>query len=83
MLKLAENVLDLRGEKCPDTFLFTKIRAEELREEGKIGDVLKVIVDYEPSAVNVPKSIREEGHEVLAVEQNGKKKEWTIRIKIK
>lgn len=83
MKNLVEHVLDLRGEKCPDTFLFAKIRAEELREEKKIGDVLKVIVDYEPSSVNVPKSIREEGHEVLEVEQNGKKKEWTIRIRIK
>lgn len=79
---MAEHVLDLRGEKCPDTFLFTKIRAEELREEGKAGDVLKVIVDYEPSTVNIPKSIAEEGHEVLGVEQV-KRRVWEIKIKIK
>ncbi len=79
---VVEHVLDLRGEKCPDTFLFTKIRAEELREDMKKGDVLKVIVDYEPSSVNVPRSIVEEGHEVLGVKQtsNGV---WEIRVKIK
>lgn len=79
---VVEHILDLRGEKCPDTFLFTKIRAEELREDGRVGDTLKVIVDYEPSTVNIPKSIVEEGHEFLGIERV-KKRVWAIRIKIK
>ena len=73
--------LDLRGEKCPDTFVFTKIKAEELREQGKRGEVLKVIVDYEPSAKNVPRSIAEEGHRVLKVEK--KEGYWEIYIEIR
>jgi TusA-related sulfurtransferase len=33
------------------------------------GQVLRVILDYLPSVENVPKSMREEGQEVLAINQ--------------
>ncbi|NOZ82257.1 MAG: sulfurtransferase TusA family protein [Euryarchaeota archaeon] len=51
--------LDLRGEKCPDTFVYTKIKAEELGYAG--GGELKVIVDYPPAVESIPRSLEEEG----------------------
>jgi len=55
--------LDLRGEVCPFTFVRTKLRLEEL----PAGARLRVIVDHEPAARNVPRSLREWGQRVLAV----------------
>jgi tRNA 2-thiouridine synthesizing protein A len=44
------------------------------------GEVLRVIVDYEPSAVSVPKSMRDEGQEVLATNKIGDNK-WEIIVR--
>jgi tRNA 2-thiouridine synthesizing protein A len=51
-------VLDLRGEKCPDTFVYSKIKLEEMAFGG--GGILKVIVDYPPAAESIPRSLKEE-----------------------
>jgi len=51
-------ILDIRGEKCPDTFVYTKIKLEELSYSG--GGVLKVIVDYLPAVENIPRSLKTE-----------------------
>jgi len=59
--------LDLKGEVCPFTFVKSKLILEQMAE----GEVLKVILDYKPSVENVPKSMREEGQEVLQVNQIG------------
>ncbi|MEN3034553.1 MAG: sulfurtransferase TusA family protein [Aquificaceae bacterium] len=55
--------LDIRGEVCPFTFVKSKIAIESMQ----VGEVLRVLVDYEPSARSVPKSMQEEGQEVIAV----------------
>ncbi len=62
--------LDLRGEKCPDTFVYTKIKLEELAYNG--GGVLRVIVDYPPAVENIPRSIRGEEirYELLSIKNN-------------
>ena len=65
---MTENdTLDLCGEKCPDTFVYAKIKLEELAYSG--GGVLKIIVDYPPAAENIPRSLRTEKikYEVLEV----------------
>ncbi len=64
-------VLDLHGEKCPDTFVYTKIKLEELAYAG--GGLLKVLVDYPPAAENIPRSLRDERieYEVLEVKNVG------------
>ncbi len=70
--------LDIRGDVCPFTFVKSKLVLEDMQ----VGQVLRVIVDYQPSAENVPKSMREEGQEVLAVNQlNGN--EWEIIVRKK
>ncbi|WP_457639441.1 sulfurtransferase TusA family protein [Persephonella sp.] len=57
--------LDLKGEVCPFTFVKSKLIIEQMAP----GEVLRVILDYKPSVENVPKSMKEEGQEVLAVNQ--------------
>jgi len=68
--------LDIRGEVCPFTFVKSKLVLEEMEK----GQILRVIVDYKPSAESVPKSMREEGQEVIAVNPINDK-EWEIIIR--
>lgn len=51
-------ILDIRGEKCPNTFVYTKIKLEDLAYSG--GGILKVIVDYPPAVENIPRSLKTE-----------------------
>jgi tRNA 2-thiouridine synthesizing protein A len=57
--------LNLKGEVCPYTFVKTKL-ALEMMEPGQ---VLQVIVDHLPAVENVPRSVTNEGHEILNVSQ--------------
>jgi len=68
--------LDIRGDVCPFTFVKSKLALEQM----EVGQVLRVIVDYKPSAESVPKSMREEGQEVLAVNQLSENT-WEILIR--
>ncbi len=72
--------LDIRGEKCPDTFVYTKIKLEELAHSG--GGVLRVIVDYPPAAENIPRSLRgeETAYELLEI-KNISDKTYEILIR--
>jgi tRNA 2-thiouridine synthesizing protein A len=60
---MADRELDIRGEVCPFTFVKSKLVLEQM----ELGEVLRVVLDYPPSVENVPKSMREEGQEVLAI----------------
>ncbi|RMH79500.1 MAG: sulfurtransferase TusA family protein [Acidobacteria bacterium] len=62
---VCDRELDIRGDVCPFTFVKSKLVLEQMQ----VGEVLRVIVDYKPSAENVPKSMKEEGQEVIAVNQ--------------
>lgn len=68
--------LDIRGEVCPFTFVKSKLVLEQM----ETGQVLRVIVDYKPSAESVPKSMKEEGQEVICVNQLSENT-WEILIK--
>jgi TusA-related sulfurtransferase len=57
--------IDLKGEVCPYTFVKSKLALEEM----EIGQILEVIVDHEPAAENVPKSLINEGQKVLSVDK--------------
>jgi len=63
ILTMANRELDIRGEVCPFTFVKSKLVLEQM----ELGQVLRVVLDYPPSVENVPKSMREEGQEVLAI----------------
>ena len=68
--------LDIRGEVCPYTFVKTRLALEEMQP----GQVLRVLVDYEPATKNVPRSVRLQGDEVLSVEPCGAS-QWAIVVR--
>ncbi len=68
--------LNIKGEICPYTFVKSKLALEDM----EVGQMLRVIVDYLPAVVNVPRSMRNEGHEVLEVVQLNDT-DWSLVIK--
>lgn len=56
--------LDLRGVICPYNFVKTKLKLESMEP----GRVLAVILDGGEPMVNVPQSVRNEGHTILREE---------------
>jgi tRNA 2-thiouridine synthesizing protein A len=68
--------LDIRGDICPITFVKTKLTIERMAQ----GQLLKVLIDYAPSAENVPRSLEHEGHEVVSLtESEGPL--WTLVVR--
>jgi len=67
--------LNLKGTVCPANFVKAKLALEELN----IGQVLKIIVDYEPAVSEVPKTMEYEGHKVLEVKRLNNT-DWEIII---
>jgi TusA-related sulfurtransferase len=57
--------LDLRGVICPYNFVKTKLKLDTLA----IGSQLVVLLDDGDPIQNVPKSIMNEGHQVLTQEK--------------
>ena len=68
--------LDVKGQVCPLTFVRSKLAIEKLA----IGEVLEIVVDHRPAAVNVPRSMEHEGQTVLGVEQTGEA-EWRLLVR--
>ncbi len=63
----ADEKLDVTDVVCPITFVKTKVALEELEE----GEVLQVHLNDGEPVQNVPRSVKEEGHEVLRLDDNG------------
>jgi len=59
--------LDLQGVLCPLNFVKAKLKLEEMEP----GDVLELIIDDDEGATNVPRSLKNEGHQVLSLEKQG------------
>ncbi|MEE8401015.1 MAG: sulfurtransferase TusA family protein [Candidatus Hydrothermarchaeaceae archaeon] len=72
-------VLDIRGEVCPNTFVYTKIKLEEMAYDN--GGILKVILDNLPAVENIPLSLKNEklDYEVLEVKKVDNTYEILIR----
>lgn len=68
--------LNIKGEVCPYTFVKTKLAIEDM----EVGQILRVVIDHEPAATNIPRSVRSEGHEILKVDKINKS-DWEIVIK--
>ena len=68
--------IDLKGEVCPYTFVKSLLALEEM----EVGEVLRVTVDYPPSAENVPRSLKNEGHEILSVTRIDNT-DWEITVR--
>jgi len=59
--------VDITDVNCPVTFVKAKVALEELDE----GQVLQVHLNNGEPVQNVPRSLKEEGHEILKLEDNG------------
>ena len=70
--------LNLKGKICPYTFIESMLVLEEM----KIGEVLRVIVDYPPAVSEVPKSLENEGYKVVSVSPINET-DWAIIVKNK
>lgn len=57
----ADQVVDITGQVCPMTFVKAKAELEEL----EIGQILEVIMKDGEPAQNVPRSMKEDGQQVL------------------
>ena len=60
------DTIDITDVNCPITFVKAKIALEELDD----GDILSIRLNDGEPVQNVPKSIKEEGHKVLALDKN-------------
>lgn len=69
--------LDLRGVLCPVNFVQIKLQLEEM-EQGKL---LEVILDDGEPMRNVPRSLKEEGHQIIRVEKLESGKYYKLWIK--
>ena len=68
--------INLKGEVCPYTFVKSLLALEEMED----GQVLRVIVDYLPSVENVPRSLKNEGHDIVEVSRINRT-DWAITIR--
>ena len=58
--------VDITDVVCPDTFVKAKVALEEMDE----GQVLAVKMNDGEPVQNVPRSIKEEGHQILKLDTN-------------
>ena len=73
----AKHTLDITGEFCPLTFVKTKLLIEKLQ----IGETLDVRLKGAEPLRNLPKSVRELGHEVLSlVPEPGQRNDGVHRL---
>ncbi|MCC6141165.1 MAG: sulfurtransferase TusA family protein [Nitrospira sp.] len=59
--------IDLRGVICPYNFVKTKLKLETMAQ----GQVLSVLLDDGDPIKNVPRSVENEGHTILAQDRVG------------
>ncbi len=71
-----DKTIDLKGEVCPYTFVKSKLALEEM----DLDQILEVVVDHEPAVENVPRSLKNEGQNVLAVDKINDT-DWKIVVK--
>ena len=67
MSEAIKKSIDLHGVVCPLNFVKTKLALEELNP----GDRLEVVLDEGDAMLNVPRSLKEEGHKVVKVTPAG------------
>ena len=61
-----DDTVDITDVVCPVTFVKAKVALEELDE----GQVLSIRMNDGESVQNVPRSIKEEGHQILKLDDN-------------
>ena len=61
-----DDTVDITDVVCPVTFVKAKVALEELDE----GQVLSIRMNQGERLQNVPRSIKEEGHQILKLDDN-------------
>ncbi len=61
------DTVDITDVVCPVTFVKAKVALEELDD----GDILAIKLNDGEPVQNVPRSIKEEGHKILKLNDNG------------
>ena len=71
--------LDIKGQMCPMTFVYTKLTLEELNK----GDILEVELDFLPAIKNIPENCKRQSlAELLEVKENDSDKNiWVLKLK--
>ena len=62
-----DDTVDITDVVCPVTFVKAKVALEELDE----GQILSIRMNDGEPVQNVPRSIKEEGHQILKLTDNG------------
>ena len=66
--------IDLLDEVCPMTFVKTKLAIEQINQ----GERIKVIFNSQEAKTNVPKSLSEVNHKIIAIKNINNKKFYII-----
>ncbi|KAB1439981.1 sulfurtransferase TusA family protein [Candidatus Galacturonibacter soehngenii] len=61
-----DDTVDITDVVCPVTFVKAKVALEELEE----GQILAIKLNDGEPVQNVPRSIKEEGHQILKLNEN-------------
>ncbi len=62
-----DEFVDVTDVVCPVTFVKAKVALDEIDE----GQILRIHLNGGEPAGNVPRSLKEEGHEILKLADNG------------
>ena len=62
-----DDTVDITDKVCPLTFVKAKVAIDELDD----GEVIVIRMNDGEPVQNVPRSIKEEGHQILKLEDNG------------
>lgn len=68
--------LDLRGLKCPLTFVHVRLALEEMAA----GQLLRILVDDKLASVDIPKNTALEGHRILSTREI-EKNLWEVQLR--
>ncbi len=63
----ADRFLDLSGVACPTNWVMAKLALEEM----EIGQRLEVLLDDGEPIRNVPRSVKDDGHKLISVKNDG------------
>lgn len=74
---MTDHRLDITSEVCPMTFVKTKLLLERMAP----GDTAEVLLKGVEPRDNVPRSVRDHGHEVLAMEPAAGDETYLLRIR--
>lgn len=58
--------IDLRGISCPTNFVKAKLALEDL----EVGETALILLDDGEPVKNVPRSLKADGHKILALKQS-------------